>query len=235
MQYLKTYLKKITDRGNTKLAESIEKTANDVGNKHIKTFSFSSHEIGLLLGNVQSGKTGQMFGIICKAADLGFPVFVLLTTDNVVLQQQTLDRVRADLEGFCICGENDAALFAENNLMDPVIIVLKKNVRMLKLWANILNSTGFMNGNPLFIIDDEADAASLNTLVNRNRQSSINKYLDSIKNGASSSLYLQVTGTPQAIFLADTCVWMASIFYILFSARGCLSWRRFFLPFKWKA
>ena len=46
MQYLKTYLKKITDRGNTKLAESIEKTANDVGNKHIKTFSFSSHEIG---------------------------------------------------------------------------------------------------------------------------------------------------------------------------------------------
>ena len=144
MQYLKTYLKKITDRGNTKLAESIEKTANDVGNKHIKTFSFSSHEIGLLLGNVQSGKTGQMFGIICKAADLGFPVFVLLTTDNVVLQQQTLDRVRADLEGFCICGENDAALFAENNLMDPVIIVLKKNVRMLKLWANILDSTGFM-------------------------------------------------------------------------------------------
>ena len=182
MQYLKTYLKKITDRGNTKLAESIEKTANDVGNKHIKTFSFSSHEIGLLLGNVQSGKTGQMFGIICKAADLGFPVFVLLTTDNVVLQQQTLDRVKTDLDGFCICGENDAALFNENSLMDPVIIVLKKNVRMLKLWANILNSTGFMKGNPLFIIDDEADAASLNTLVNRNRQSSINKYLDSIKN-----------------------------------------------------
>lgn len=123
MQYLKTYLKKITDRGNTKLAESIEKTANDVGNKHIKTFSFSSHEIGLLLGNVQSGKTGQMFGIICKAADLGFPVFVLLTTDNVVLQQQTLDRVKTDLDGFCICGENDAALFNENSLMDPVIIV----------------------------------------------------------------------------------------------------------------
>lgn len=69
-----------------------------------------------------------MFGIICKAADLGFPVFVLLTTDNVVLQQQTLDRVKTDLEGFCICGENDAALFAENSLMDPVIIVLKKNV-----------------------------------------------------------------------------------------------------------
>jgi len=201
MQYLKTYLKKISDRGNTKLAESIQKTADEVGDKYIKTFSFSDHEIGLLFGNVQSGKTGQMFGIMCKAADLGFPAFVLLTTDNVVLQQQTLDRVKSDLEGFCICGENDARLFTDNSLIQPAIIVLKKNVRVLKLWSNILNSTGFMKGNPLFIIDDEADAASLNTLVNRDRQSSINKYLDVIKNGASSSLYLQVTGTPQAIFL----------------------------------
>lgn len=201
MQYLKTYLQKITNRGNIKLAESISNTAEDVGNKYIKNFSFSSHEIGLLFGNVQSGKTGQMFGIMCKAADLGFPVFVLLTTDNVVLQQQTLNRVKSDLEGFCICGETDAGLFAENSLIQPAIIVLKKNVRVLKLWANILNSTGFMKGNPLFIIDDEADAASLNTLVNKDRQSSINKYLDAIKNGASSSLYLQVTGTPQAIFL----------------------------------
>lgn len=201
MQYLKTYLKKIIDRGNTKLAESVSHTAEDAGKKYIETFSFLSHEIGLLFGNVQSGKTGQMFGIMCKAADLGFPAFVLLTTDNVVLQQQTLERVQSDLEGFCICGENDGGKFIENNLEEPVIIVLKKNVRVLKLWANILNSTGFMKGNPLFIIDDEADAASLNTLVNRDRQSSINKYLDDIKNNASSSLYLQVTGTPQAILL----------------------------------
>ena len=138
---------------------------------------------------------------MCKATDLGFPVFVLLTTDNVVLQQQTLDRVKADLDGFCICGENDARVFTDNSLLQPTIVVLKKNARMLKLWANIFNSTGFMRGNPLFIVDDEADAASLNTLVNRDSQSSINKYLDSIKNGASSSLYLQVTGTPQAILL----------------------------------
>lgn len=201
MQYLKTYLNKIIERGNTGLAESISSTAEDVGNNYLKKFSFTSHEIGLLFGNVQSGKTGQMFGIMCKATDLGFPVFVLLTTDNVVLQQQTLDRVKSDLEGYCICGENDARLFADNSLMLPTIVVLKKNARILKLWANIFNSTGFMRGNPLFIVDDEADAASLNTLVNKNRQSSINKYLSSIRDGAASSLYLQVTGTPQAIFL----------------------------------
>ena len=192
---------------------------------------FHLQEIGLLFGNVQSGKTGQMFGIISKATDLGFPVFVLLTTDNVVLQQQTLDRVKADLDGYCICGENDARIFTDNCLLQPTIIVLKKNARILKLWANIFNSTGFMRGNPLFIVDDEADAASLNTLVNKDRQSSINKYLDMIKNGSSSSIYLQVTGTPQAIFLQT----LESIFYILFSAGNKLFRGRFFFSINRKA
>ena len=230
MQYLKTYLKKITDRGNIKLAESISKTAEEVGNKHLKNFSFTSHEIGLLFGNVQSGKTGQMFGIMCKATDLGFPVFVLLTTDNVVLQQQTLDRVKADLKGFCICGENDARIFTENSLLLPTIVVLKKNARVLKLWANIFNSTGFMRGNPLFIVDDEADAASLNTLVNKDRQSSINKYLEIIKNGASSSLYLQVTGTPQALLLQTLASGWHPLFTFYFQPGDSYLGGDFFFP-----
>ena len=78
MQYLNSYLNKIIERGNVGLAESISATAEEVGNKYLKNFSFTSHEIGLLFGNVQSGKTGQMFGIMSKATDLGFPVFVLL-------------------------------------------------------------------------------------------------------------------------------------------------------------
>ena len=69
MKYLDTYLNKIISRGNVQLADSIRRTAEEVGNAHIKNFSFVSHEIGLLFGNVQSGKTGQMFGILCKAAD----------------------------------------------------------------------------------------------------------------------------------------------------------------------
>ncbi len=203
MRYLETYLNKIRARGNIKLADSISETAEDVGSAYLSSFSFISHEIGLLFGNVQSGKTGQMFGIMCKAADLGFPVFLILTTDNVALQAQTLDRVKADLDGFCVCGENDQGIFVDNSLIQPVIVVVKKNGRTLRKWANIFNTTGFMKGNPLFIIDDEADAASLNTLINRkgSQQSSINRYLDSIKNGSSSSMYLQVTGTPQAILL----------------------------------
>lgn len=235
MSYLKNYLKIITDRGNVRLAESIFQTAEYIGNQYIKHFSFCSHEIGLLFGNVQSGKTGQMFGIICKAADMGFPAFVLITTDNVMLQQQTLERVKADLKEFCICGENDSGIFIENRLRKPSIIVLKKNVRILRLWANVFASTGFMKGNQLFIVDDEADAASLNTLVNKGRQSSINKYLDSIKNGSSSSIYLQVTGTPQAILLQTMASGWHPYFTYYFSPGNGYLGGDFFFPKNEKA
>lgn len=229
MTYLEKYLKRITDRGNIKLAESVAKTAEDIGNKYIKNFSFMSHEVGLLFGNVQSGKTGQMFGVISKAADLGFSVFLLLTTDNIVLQQQTIDRVKADLPDYCICGENDDSIFLQNELMQAVIIVIKKNVRVLRKWSNVFASTGFMRGNPLFIIDDEADAASLNTLVNKNKQSSVNKFLDKIKNESSCSIYLQVTGTPQALYLqTQTSGWQPMFTYYFKPGDGYLGGDFFF-------
>lgn len=201
MTYLEQYLKLIINRGNPQLAESIRNTVNGIAPQYLERFTFCTHEIGLLFGNVQSGKTGQMFGVISAAADLGLPIFMILTTDNVVLQQQTIERVREDLDGFCICDEYDTEIFANNNLEKPTIVVLKKNFRTLKQWTNILASTGFVKGNPLFIIDDEADAASLNTMVNKGKKSSINRYLDEIKSMSASSIYLQVTGTPQALLL----------------------------------
>lgn len=232
MNYLNTYLDTIKSRGNIQLAESICKTASEVSDRYLKKFSFIEHEIGLLFGNVQSGKTGQMFGIISAAADLGFPVFLVLTTDNVVLQQQTIERVRADLPNFLVCDEYDTETFTDNNLEDCVIIVLKKNARTLKQWSNVFANTGFMKGNPLFIIDDEADAASLNTLVNKNRKSSINKYLTSIKDTASSSIYLQVTGTPQALFLQSIISgWHPMFTYYFAPGKGYLG-GDFFFPEK---
>lgn len=232
MNYLNTYLDTIKSRGNIQLAESINKTASEVSDRYLKNFSFIEHEIGLLFGNVQSGKTGQMFGIISAAADLGFPVFLVLTTDNVVLQQQTIERVRADLPNFLVCDEYDTETFTDNNLEDCVIIVLKKNARTLKQWSNVFANTGFMKGNPLFIIDDEADAASLNTLVNKNRKSSINKYLTSIKDTASSSIYLQVTGTPQALFLQSIVSgWHPMFTYYFAPGKGYLG-GDFFFPEK---
>lgn len=201
MGYLENYLNLIRSRGNPKLADSIGATAEEVTRQHIDTFDYVSHEVGLLFGNIQSGKTGQMFGIICSAADQGFPLFMLLTADNNTLELQTLERVQADLKDFLVCGENDARIFEESHLVKPVVIVLKKDTHVLKHWGDVLLSTGYVEGNPLFVLDDEADAASLNTRVNSGRQSGTNLYIEKIRNTASSSIYLQVTGTPQAILL----------------------------------
>ena len=58
-----------------------------------------------------------------------------------------------------------------------------------------------LKGNPIFIVDDEADSSSLNTKINKHDISTINKYLREIRDLSTSSIYLQMTGTPQSILL----------------------------------
>lgn len=200
MIYLEEYLNRVKI-ANVDLALAIKETTDAVSRNTLKKFSYREHSVSLLVGNVQSGKTSHMFGVISAAADEGFGIFILLTTDNVLLQQQTLERAKTELLNFCICGEDDYIKFSTNNLRKPTLIVLKKNGSVLKKWKNNFASTHFCIGNPLFIMDDEADAASLNTLVNKNRQSTINKNLDEIKKTTSCSIYMQVTATPQSILL----------------------------------
>lgn len=204
--YLQAYLDRIIERGNHDMATSIEKTATEFTTNYLDSFSFADHEIGLLFGNVQAGKTAQMFGIMCAAADSSFPMFILLTTDSVALQTQTYERVLNDLAecGFCVCGETDKQKFLDNQLVKPAIIVLKKNSKVLLQWYNTLASSDFVKGNALFIVDDEADAASPNTLVNKNRVSTINSRLTNIRNASIGSVYLQVTGTPQSLLLQSS-------------------------------
>lgn len=200
MSYLQAYLSGISKR-NAALATAIQKTADEIVPQYIKNFSYKEHVVSLLVGDVQSGKTSHMFGLMCAAADEGFPIFILLTTDNIILQQQTLKRAVRDLPDFCVCDETEYLKFNQNQLRKPAVIALKKNSSVLRQWKNNLASTQFCIGNPLFIVDDEADAASLNTLVNKQQQSQINRRLDEIKKTSSSSIYLEVTGTPQANLL----------------------------------
>ena len=57
---------------------------------------------GLVIGNVQSGKTTNYSGLICKAADAGYKVFILLTGLTNSLRSQTQER----LDNYFITGEN---------------------------------------------------------------------------------------------------------------------------------
>lgn len=229
MNYLESYLSRIREHKNSALADAIKKTTEDIVPQYISNFSFKEHVVSLLVGDVQSGKTSHMFGLMCAAADEGFVNFILLTTDNIILQQQTYKRAVNDLCDFCVCDENDYLKFSQNNLRKPAVIVLKKNTSVLKQWKNNLASTNFCVGNPLFIVDDEADAASLNTQVNKNRQSTINRDLEAIKKTSSSSIYMQVTGTPQSILLQTRqSGWKPYFIYYFKPGKGYLGGDFFF-------
>lgn len=198
MKFLENYINSIKYE-ETK--QTILNVTGEIFEKHLADYNYQSNVNGLLLGEVQSGKTGQMFGVVAAAADRDFEIFIVLTTDNKRLQEQTFKRALDVFSEFCICGENDELRFKMNKMRKPVIIVLKKNTSILKKWRNIIINSKFLDGRSLFIIDDEADAASLNTKINKNEVSTINRNIADIRNTAVSCIYLQVTATPQAVLL----------------------------------
>jgi len=200
--HLKSYLD-IIEKTSPNVALSVRETLNKIVPEHIESFNHKEHIKGLLLGQVQSGKTGQMLGIIAATADIddAFSIFILLTSDISALQQQTYRRTLESMDTFNVCDEHDEMRFLEVGKRKPSLIVLKKNSAILKKWRNILGSSGYCLGRPVFVVDDEADAASLNTLVNKKEQSAINTHLQGILNLSTSSFYLQVTATPQSLLL----------------------------------
>lgn len=189
------------DLASPGLGNAIKPSIEDFSKKHIETFSYNDKVFGLLHGQVQSGKTAQALGIIAQSSDRGFRTFLYLTTDNVSLQQQTLDRARRALPFFQVCDENEDISIYKGGLSKPILIILKKNKRVLEKWFTNLSRSRLATQKPLMIIDDEGDAASLNTKVNKNEQSEINLLLKRIFNLPPSGIYLQVTATPQSLLL----------------------------------
>lgn len=213
MNHLDQYLN-LVKLQSTSLRDTVEETSMSVLKLINTHFDYKSHLTGLLIGNVQSGKTGQMLGIVSTLADNGFDVFILLTSDNVYLQKQTTERTKTALSTFNVYGETDDIPFFTNKLTKPIILVLKKNANILRKWRNFISSSGYCSGRSVIVIDDEADAASLNTLVNKGRISSINKHLSAIKALSTSSIYIEVTATPQAVLLqSNISGWKPSFVY----------------------
>lgn len=200
MSHLSSYLSQISQKPS-EVTASIEKSVNQLWSEHLAKFNYNEHIAGLVFGQVQSGKTSHVLGIMAKAADEGFKAFILLTTDNVSLQKQTLERSLNTLDTFNICDETDDMRFRAGTLRKPSVLVLKKNQSVLKTWIGHLGTTSLWKEQPLFMIDDEGDASSLNTLINKNEQSTINSLINELRLISPSSIFLSVTATPQALIL----------------------------------
>ena len=165
---------------------------------------------GLVLGDVQSGKTANYTAICNKAADVGYRIIIVLAGMQENLRKQTQERLDAEFSGrrseyyldptirqtikntavgvgrhiasgtkkgvasfTSVTKDFDSGVLRSCNLSiervnDPVLLVVKKNKRILDNLISWLDANNTVNAGgkinlPLLLIDDEADNASVNT------------------------------------------------------------------------
>jgi hypothetical protein len=184
----------------------IEKTADEVASQWISPTGAGKEQVnGLIYGFVQSGKTGVLSVTGAVGADQGYNTIIILTSDIEPLYNQTLARVQEAFPGIDIIGKKD---FKDPNEFvlrlksGPCAVVTTKNAQILKALIENLK-LGRARGLSCLIIDDEADQASLNTKASKDdgTRSAINDRLAELRGFFSRNTYLQVTATPQALFL----------------------------------
>jgi Z1 domain-containing protein len=163
---------------------------------------------GLLYGLIQSGKTSIITVTAAMAADNGFKCIIILTSDINPLYNQTLQRIKSQLRGLTVLGKsdwNDIYRFERQIRTSPFAIVCSKNTNHLNSLLEAFKKVGAMGARGLstLIIDDEADQASLNTYTSKGSGeiSAINNLITELRNFFQNDTYLQVTATPQALFL----------------------------------
>ena len=177
---------------------------------------------GLVVGNVQSGKTANMAALMTMAADYGWNFFIILSGTIENLRQQTETRL---YETFKKCsknlmwqtlsklGSNKAIDHKFQNLFDDsntrYFNVCLKNSRRLQNLYDWINDPQKQKKVKLLIIDDEADQAGINTRsIQNNERSRINDLICSLANGKGkyfqSVNYIGYTATPYANVLNES-------------------------------
>jgi len=194
---------------------------------------------GMVIGHVQSGKTTNYGSLICKAADAGYKVIILLAGITNSLRSQTQQRmdeyfigrktvfnaateVSYPITNYSLNGKprtpdfgtSEDSDFDRNNavagaafaaLAEPKIFVCKKNKSILgnlNTWIKD-QAVGQRINQPLLLIDDEADNASINTHQDPTRSTAINCLIKEILSQFERSTYIGYTATPFANIFID--------------------------------
>ena len=132
---------------------------------------------GLVVGKVQSGKTGNFSGVINAAYDVGYNVVIVLSGLTNKLREQTRDRLNNDvrelIEGLSDIAMNDSDLSISTYreylgyfASSKALLVIKKNVSVLNALLLLLNSQEYKSSyssKRILIIDDECDNASISS------------------------------------------------------------------------
>lgn len=193
---------------NESEVDDIRRTAERVVEQWVNPLTGGNEETnGLIYGLVQSGKTGVLTVTGAMGADEGYRTIIILTSDIDPLYEQTLARTQEAFPGIDILGKKDIkdqAAFLQRIKSNTCTIVATKNAGIL---SSLLENfkKGQVHGLTALIIDDEADQASLNTKARKNdgSRSAINRLIEDIRSFFHKNTYLQVTATPQALFLQE--------------------------------
>ena len=145
---------------------------------------------GLVIGQVQSGKTLSMTSVAAMAKDNGFGIVVVLSGAVTPLSFQTAERIAKELKGRRIIkiinnpkdswdeqDSNKVKNFLENYKDDTIpedrkktiLIISHKNPAKIRKMTEVFNDEkSRLNNIPTLIIDDECDHHSLNSKDSQN-------------------------------------------------------------------
>lgn len=194
--------------GNAQEVAEIGATAAEVAMHWVNPISGGKESTnGLVYGLVQSGKTGVLSVSGALGADEGYRTLIILTSDNDTLYDQTLGRVQEAFPGMEVLGKpdiKDQGAFTQRIKSGVTAIVITKNASMLETLVENFKKAN-VRGLSCLIIDDEADQASMNTFARKNngQVSRINELILECRGFFDKNTYLQVTATPQCLFLQE--------------------------------
>ena len=208
------------------VGEAIIEAAASILSRGVDPNENEDRQTGLVVGYVQSGKTLSYTTVIALARDNGYRLVITIAGISTSLLNQSTRRLRNDLYVDDVDGYLRWATFTnptdeESNWRsieqvfdewrDPqvpeserptvLITVMKNHIHL----ANLVNLLRRLNLHdvPTLIVDDEADQASLNTLVNRGRESTTYRRLLELREIVPCHTFLQYTATPQAPLLIN--------------------------------
>lgn len=199
---------------------------------------------GMVMGDVQAGKTGNYTALVSKAADVGYKVIIIIAGIHENLRSQTQTRIDEGLIGRNSDvsrlenvrddgrvgvglidpsrepsamttrqadfrkGQADQRIPLVNMEKEPIVFVIKKNASVLKNFLTWLKAFNLSHGGatinqPMILIDDEADNASINVAKGPEAVSRINGQIRALLNLFSKSSYVAFTATPFANIFID--------------------------------
>ncbi len=200
---------------------------------------------GMVVGHVQSGKTANYTGLVCKAADAGYRLIIVIAGIHNNLRNQTQARIdegfvgrdtgrleqrstreRPRTIGVGNFDDRRPPVSLTTTLRDfnkatattntsqigsysvPVVLVIKKNSKTLENLLDWLreHSAGRrseMVDQPMLLIDDEADNASINIAYGKAEVSKINGQIRDLLGLFRRSCYVGYTATPFANIFID--------------------------------